>query len=268
MDAKNERPAQSQKEQIAVKGATMTSREIAEVAGKIHKNVLQSIRNMEPAWEKVTGLKFQPSEYEDSSGRKVPMFELTKRETLYIATKFNDEARARLIIRWEELEHQNLQSKQRQLAEMASDYQENTVTTIRMGTAVNQIYITGGIVYAKFSTIMRHLGYANGGSTQYINRIGREHFIQIEYGNQQVWFIDEEGFNELLKMSMLSISSSTVRDIYRMFRLENNEKLQEYPYQFTNEEMLNIVNALFMVPVNKKQVHRLLLNGKREGDVL
>ena len=38
---------------------TMTSLEIAELTGKQHKNVMQAIRNMEPAWEKVTGLKFQ-----------------------------------------------------------------------------------------------------------------------------------------------------------------------------------------------------------------
>jgi anti-repressor protein len=33
-----------------------------------------------------------------------PCFELTKIECLYIATKFNDEARAKLVLRWEELE--------------------------------------------------------------------------------------------------------------------------------------------------------------------
>ena len=37
----------------------MTSLEIAELTGKQHKNVMQAIRNMEPAWEKVNGLKFQ-----------------------------------------------------------------------------------------------------------------------------------------------------------------------------------------------------------------
>ena len=37
----------------------MTSLEIAELTGKQHKNVMQAIRNMEPAWEKITGLKFQ-----------------------------------------------------------------------------------------------------------------------------------------------------------------------------------------------------------------
>ena len=34
------------------------------------------------------------------------MYELTETECLYVATKFNDEARARLILRWEELEQQ------------------------------------------------------------------------------------------------------------------------------------------------------------------
>ena len=33
----------------------MTSLEIAQVTGKQLKNVMQAIRNMEPAWEKSTG---------------------------------------------------------------------------------------------------------------------------------------------------------------------------------------------------------------------
>ena len=45
---------------------TMTSLEIAELTGKQHKNVMQAIRNMEPAWEKVNGLKFQLVEYKDA----------------------------------------------------------------------------------------------------------------------------------------------------------------------------------------------------------
>jgi hypothetical protein len=60
------------------------------------------------AREKVTERKFGVSEYADPSGRKLPMYRLTKSECLYIATKFNDEARAKLILRWEELEKKNL----------------------------------------------------------------------------------------------------------------------------------------------------------------
>lgn len=82
----------------------MTSVQIAEIVGKAHKNVMQAIRNMEPAWENVNGLKFQLVEYTDKKGEQRPCYSLTKEECLYIATKFNDEARAKLIKRWKELE--------------------------------------------------------------------------------------------------------------------------------------------------------------------
>lgn len=83
---------------------TMSSIEIAELTGKPHNDVLKAIRTMEPAWGKVTEGKFSLSEYKDSTGRTLPMYELSKIECLYIATKFNDEARAKLVLRWEELE--------------------------------------------------------------------------------------------------------------------------------------------------------------------
>ena len=90
----------------------MTSLEIAELTGKQHKNVMQAIRNMEPAWEKTCGLKFQLTSrtivQPNGGTREVPCYSLTKTECLYIATKFNDEARARLVLRWEELERRSL----------------------------------------------------------------------------------------------------------------------------------------------------------------
>ena len=90
----------------------MTSLEIAEVTGKNHKDVLKAIRKMEQAWVDVCGRKFaltsrtvvQPN----GGTREVPCYLLTKTECLYIATKFNDEARARLVLRWEELELERL----------------------------------------------------------------------------------------------------------------------------------------------------------------
>lgn len=83
---------------------TMSSLEIAEVTGKRHKDVLEAIRKMEPAWKKVSGRTFPLSGYRDKSGRTLPCYNLDKRECLYVATKFNDEARAKLILRWEALE--------------------------------------------------------------------------------------------------------------------------------------------------------------------
>ena len=87
---------------------TMTSLEIAELTGKQHKNVMQAIRKMEPAWIKTCGLKFQLTsriiEQPNGGTREVPCYQLTKTECLFIATKFNDEARAKLVLRWEKLE--------------------------------------------------------------------------------------------------------------------------------------------------------------------
>ncbi len=84
----------------------MTSLEIAEVTGKQHKNLMRDIRNMEAAWEKVNGLKFELVDYTDSKGELRPCYSLSKTECLYIATKFNDEARAKLVIRWQQLENE------------------------------------------------------------------------------------------------------------------------------------------------------------------
>ena len=86
----------------------MTSLEIAELTGKQHNHLMRDIRKMEPAWEKVQGSKFGLSSrtYQLPNGgtKEVPCYVLIKTECLYIATKFNDEARAKLVIRWEELE--------------------------------------------------------------------------------------------------------------------------------------------------------------------
>lgn len=94
----------------------MTSLEIAELTGKQHKNIMQAIRNMEPAWTKTCGLKFQLTSrtitQPNGGTREVPCYSLTKTECLYIATKFNDEARAKLVLRWEELERDELARRQ------------------------------------------------------------------------------------------------------------------------------------------------------------
>lgn len=89
----------------------MTSLQIAEITGKAHKDVMRAIRNMEPAWENVCGRKFALASREvnqpNGGTRETSCYSLNKEECLYIATKFNDEARAKLIKRWKELEEQH-----------------------------------------------------------------------------------------------------------------------------------------------------------------
>ena len=86
----------------------ISSIEIAWLTGKQHKHVMEAIRKMESAWEKSCGSNFRLTSrtiiQPNGGTREVPCYDLTKTECLFIATKFNDTARARLVLRWEELE--------------------------------------------------------------------------------------------------------------------------------------------------------------------
>jgi Rha family phage regulatory protein len=128
---------------------TMSSLDIAQVTGKDHKNVMQSIRNMEPAWEKISGLKFQLAHYSDAQGKPRPCYYLNKRECLYIATKFNDEARAKLILRWEELEMKerttmtalpNFSNPAEAARAWAAEYEQKMLEAKRADAAEQQVY--------------------------------------------------------------------------------------------------------------------------------
>ena len=83
---------------------TMTSREIAELTGKQHKDVLYDIRKMLEELE-VHSADFS-AEYKDSTGRTLPAFNLPKRETYILITGYSVTMRAKIIDRWQELETQ------------------------------------------------------------------------------------------------------------------------------------------------------------------
>jgi len=88
---------------MASRSKTSCSR--AEISARCPQRSQAAIRNMEPAWEKVNGRNFALVEYRDKKGELRPIYFLTKTECLYIATKFNDEARAKLVLRWENNEN-------------------------------------------------------------------------------------------------------------------------------------------------------------------
>ena len=93
----------------------ITSLDIAKLTGKEHRNVLRDIRNMEPAWEKLHQLKFEQMQIRENlpnNGYRLrTVYALTKLECLYIATKYDDVSRAKLVLRWEELERGNVRTQ-------------------------------------------------------------------------------------------------------------------------------------------------------------
>lgn len=93
-------------------GQHITSLEIAELTGKAHNHVMRDIRNMEPAWEKVHLSKFGQMQIQEklpNNGYRLRnVYSLTKLESLYVFTRYDDEARAKLIGRWAELERKTI----------------------------------------------------------------------------------------------------------------------------------------------------------------
>ena len=175
---------------------TMTSLEIAELTGKQHKNLMRDIRNMEPAWEKVQGLKFELSSriYNLPNGgtKVVPCYMLTKTECLYIATKFNDEARAKLVLRWQQLELAEQERRQQlclpsprkilALADeiigeglrMLNEPAEDTLTATQVAKTFN-------MTVCDFNAVLRDMGiqYRRGGHWNISDNLADRDFVRL-----------------------------------------------------------------------------------------
>lgn len=78
----------------------MTSMEIAEITGKLHHHVIRDITDEIEKLENAginTETKFGLSERQDSTGRKIPYYELTKEGVLQLAARYDAVIRAKLI---------------------------------------------------------------------------------------------------------------------------------------------------------------------------
>lgn len=90
---------------VAVEGLTMSSREIAELTGKRHDNVLRDIRGMLIELYGEDGLlRFEDSRIEPKNGQSHPIFNLPKRETLILVSGYSVDLRAKIVDRWQALE--------------------------------------------------------------------------------------------------------------------------------------------------------------------
>ncbi len=88
--------------------ATMTSREIAELTGKQHSNVMRDIRVMIERLSATSDLKWhcETETYIDEQGKPRDMYRMDKDTTLTLVSGYDAVLRFRIIKRWQELEEQ------------------------------------------------------------------------------------------------------------------------------------------------------------------
>ena len=193
---------------LIIKKETMTSLEIAEVTGRNHKDVMRSIREMEEAWVKVNGRKFALVEYKDAKGEMRPCYSLNKTECLYIATKFNDEARAKLVLRWEELEtkernqYQVPQSfaealmlaakQQEQIEEQQRQLEANSKEIVELNGAIAEmqpkVTYVDMILASKETVTTTQIAQDYGQSAKAFNVLLRNFGVQHKVGGQWVLY--------------------------------------------------------------------------------
>ena len=186
----------------------MTSLQIAEVTGKAHKDVMRAIRNMESAWGKVQGRKFalMQQEVETNNGghKMIPYYSLTKDECLYIATKFNDEARAKLIKRWMELEEEHRQP------------------------AVPQNYLEALKSLVKSEEEKQQLALENKAQQETIRNMEQE---KLELGNKITEMLPKVSYYDLILQSNSTMTVTQIAQDYGMSAMKLNKVLEEMKIQ-------------------------------------
>lgn len=203
--------------------------QIAEVTGKRHCDVLEAIRTMEPAWEAVRGRKFpltfRITQLPNGAERKDPMYQLNKTECLYVATKFNDEARAKLVIRWEELERermmggfhipQNFSDALRLAAEQAEkmEAQQKQIESMRPKAMFADAVATSdrSCLVAELAKILQQNG-VNIGQNRLFDWLRKNGYLcsKGEYYNQPTQRAMEMGLFEVKKTSITKPDGSVL----------------------------------------------------------
>lgn len=103
---------------------TMSSREIAELVGARHNDVITTIHRL---FDKGLLRSRRKSRREATGGRPIDVYDLIERDTHFVVAGYSDEHRARVIDRWQELELSQAPALPKSFADalrLAADQQE------------------------------------------------------------------------------------------------------------------------------------------------
>jgi len=92
------------KELSTITEQTMTSREVAELTGKRHSDVLRDLDSLIKSLNAELRLGYVSTTYKDSTGKSNRMFQMDRDSSICLVSGYDANARMKIIKRWQELE--------------------------------------------------------------------------------------------------------------------------------------------------------------------
>ena len=200
----------------------MSSREIAELCEKEHKNIVRDIRRMlEDLGDDATGsnlspLKVQESSYLDKKGEKRIEYLLDFELTMTLISGYNVVLRNRIIKRWQELE---LQQQQIQLAK-----QNKQLLALENKLQDAQIKLQDAQIKAcQFDALVAQSGFLN------FRKVAKE--LELNERSLKSWLIQNDWISLRGSQKKMSPKSWTIRKKYMVFKHQLTESgdISTYP---------------------------------------
>lgn len=188
---------------LAAQLSEMSSIEIAEVTGKKHAHIMRDIKNL--LKQGVAESNFGLGSYTDANGQERPMYNLTKKGSLILASGYNAVLREKIIDRWESLEtgkatpyYQTYQIPQsfsealmlaaKQAEQIESQQKQIQAQSNQIAELEKQTEYTRVILQSKSTALVTQIAQDYGMSARKFNAILRDLNIQHKVRNQWVLF--------------------------------------------------------------------------------
>lgn len=195
---------------LIIKKETMTSLEIAEVTGKQHAHIMRDIRKLleQGVSESNFGLTSYQQAQPNGGTKDVPMYQLTKKGCLILASGYDALLREKIINRWEELEtkernqYQVPQSfaealmlaakQQEQIEEQQRQLEANSKEIVELNGAIAEmepkVTYVDMILASKETVTTTQIAQDYGQSAKAFNVLLRNFGVQHKVGGQWVLY--------------------------------------------------------------------------------
>lgn len=206
---------------------TMSSREIADLTGKRHDNVLQLVRKLHA--DQILSPEFKETPF---NGRLLPFALLNKRDSLVLVARLSPEFTARIVDRWQELEGQQ-QSPQPKLPQNYLEALECLLNTEKQRQAADdearRLQVVCNTMAAQFSpgeTAAQFCRQLNGVNTQQVQKWLAEQgwLIAVFGGGFQVsskgrdgYFAEKHGDVEGRKTVKAALTRKGAKWLYKQY---------------------------------------------------